>query len=140
MLGRTKESQMDKATTMMRDVVKYAHDVAQDQRLRADFRAALDHGSQANDRLKKDIRAGSIYTRLAADKKLRKNLRAMLDDLDHAGGRMRRGRRSHRIRNAVMVLAGAVGAALAFPRVRPWLEEQASDILGTGSAEPDPLT
>ena len=139
MLGRTKESQMDKATSMVRDVVKYTQQTAQDQRLRADLRAALDHGSKASDQLKKDIRAGSIYTRLAADKKLRKNLRAMLDDLDDAGSRMRRGR-SHRVRNALVVLTGAVAAALAFPRVRPWLEERASEIFGAGSAEPDPLT
>jgi signal transduction protein with GAF and PtsI domain len=139
MLNRTRETQMDKATNMMRDVLKYAQGVAQDERLRADFRAAVDHGSQASERLKKDIQGGSIYTRLAADKKLRKHLRAMLDDLDDAGSRMRRGR-SHRVRNASLVLAGAVAAALAFPRVRPWLEERASDIFGTGSAEPDPLT
>jgi len=125
MLGRTKESQMDRATNMMRDVVKYTQATAQDQRLRADLRAALNHGSKASDQLKKDIRAGSIYTRLAADKNLRKNLREMLDDLDDAGRRMRRGR-SHRIRNALVVLAGAVAAALAFPRVRPWIEERAS--------------
>ena len=139
MLGRTKESQMDKATNMMRNIAKHAEDVARDRRLRADFRSALDHGSKASDRLKKDIAAGSIYSRLASDKKLRKNLRSMLDDLDDAGSRMRRGT-SHRVRNALFVLAGAVAAALAFPRVRPWLEEQASDILGTGSAEPEPLT
>ena len=128
---------MDKTTTVMRDVVKYAQEVARDQRLRADVRAALDHGTTAGQRLRKDIDKGNIYTRLAADKKLRKNLRAMLDDLDHAGSRMRR-KRSHRIRNAVLVIAGAVGAALAFPRVRPWLEEQVSDVLGKGSAQPEP--
>jgi hypothetical protein len=139
MLSRSKESQMDKATSKVRDAVKYAQEVARDEQLRADFRAALDHGSKASDRLKKDIRAGSSYSRLVADKKLRKNLRAMLDDLDDAGSRMRRGR-SHRVRNALLVFAGAVGAALAFPRVRPWLEEQASDIFGSGRAEPDPLT
>ena len=139
MLNRTKETQMDKATNIMRDVVKYAQGVAQDQRLRGDLRAALDHGSEASDRLKKDIQAGSIYTRLAEDKKLRKNIRAMLEDLDDAGHRMRRGR-SHRIRNALLVVAGAVAAAVAFPRVRPWIEEQASDIFASKSAEPDPLT
>jgi hypothetical protein len=72
MLSRTRESQMDKATKMMRDVVKYGQEMAQDKRLRTDLRAALDHGSKASDRLKKDIRAGNIYTRLAADKKLRR--------------------------------------------------------------------
>ena len=135
MLGRTKESQMDKATNMLRDVVKYTQEVAQDERLRADVRGALDHGSKASDRLRKDIREGG-YTRLASDTKLRKNLRAMLDDLDNAGSRMRRGR-SHRVRNAMLVLAGAVAAALAFPRVRPWLEARSSDMFGSGSAEPD---
>ena len=139
MLSRNKDSQMNKAAKMMRDVVQYARETAQDEQLRADFRAALNHGSKASDRVKKDIRAGSISTRLAADKKLRKNLRAMLDDLDHAGGRIRRGR-SHRVRNALVVVAGAVAAALAFPRVRPWIEEQASDLFETGSAEPEALT
>lgn len=139
MLGRTKESQIDKATIMMRDVVKYAQGVAQDERLRSDFRAALDHGSKASDRLKKDIQEGSIYTRLAADKRLRKNLRAMLDDLDDAGRRMRRGR-SHRFRNALLVGAGVVAAALAFRGVRTWLEERAPDIFGTETVEPDSLT
>ena len=135
MLGRTKESQIEKTTNVMRDVVKYAHEVAQDQRLRADVRAAIDHCATASERLKKDIDKGNIYSRLAADKKLQKSLRGMLDDLDHAGSRLRR-RRTHRIRNAALVIAGAVGAALAFPRVRPWLEERASDLFGTKDAEP----
>ena len=125
MLSRTKETQTDKARNTMRDIVKYAQEVAQDERLRADFSAALDHGSKASVRLKKDIRQGGIYTRLA-HKKLRKNLRAMLDDLDDDGSGMRQGR-SHRIRTALLVLAGAVVAALAFPRVRSLIEGQASD-------------
>ena len=139
MLTRTRDTQIDKAKRTLRDVVEYAQEVARDERLRADVRAALAHGAKASDQLKKDLQAGGTYTTLAADKKLRKNLRAMLEDLDDAGSRMRRGR-SHRTRNALLVLTGAVAAALAFPRVRPWLEEQASDILGTGSAEPEPLT
>jgi hypothetical protein len=132
MLTRTKESQIDKARNTMRDVVKYAQDAARDERLRADLRAALDHGSKASDRFKKDIQEGGIYARLATDKRLRKNLRAMLDDLDDAGRRMRRGR-SHRARNALLVLVGAVAAALAFPRVRTWLDERGSDTVGTAS-------
>lgn len=139
MLTRTRDTQIDKAKRTMRDIVEYTQEVARDERLRADVRAALAHGSKASDQLKKEIQAGGTYSTLAANKKLRKNLRAMLDDLDDAGSRMRRGRR-HRLRNALLVLTGAVAAALAFPRVRPWLEAQASDILGTGSAEPEPLT
>ena len=131
MLTRTKESQMDKAKSTMGDLVKYAQEVARDERLRADMRAALEHGSTASQRFKKDVQAGGIYARLASDRKLRKNLRAMLDDLDDAAQRMRP-KRTHRVRNALLVIGGAIAAALAFPRVR--------DLFGTSTDEPEPLT
>jgi hypothetical protein len=123
MLTRTKESQVDKTKNTVRDFVKYAQEVARDERLRADMRAALDHGSTASQRFKKDVQAGGTYAKLAADKKLRKNLRAMLDDLDHAAQRVRP-ERTHRIRNALLVLGGAVAAALAFPRLRNFFGHQ----------------
>lgn len=129
---------MDKAKRTVRDVMKYAQEVAQDERLRSDVSAALAHGSKASDQLKKDIQAGGIYSRLAADRKLRKNLRAMLDDLDAASDRVRR-RKSHRIRNFVLMVAGVVAAALAFPKIRPWLTER-TESFGTGTSEPDPVT
>ncbi len=127
MLTRSKDSQMDKARRTMRDVVKYAQEVAQDERLRADVSAAVAHGSKASDRLKKDIDAGGIYTRLAADKKLRKNLRAMLDDLDAASDRVRPKKRSHHARNVVVMLAGAMVVAAALSKIRSWI--------GTGSPD-----
>ena len=138
MLNRTKTNQMDKAKNTLRDVVSYAQEVARDERLRADMRAALDHGTKASLRVKKDLELGGISTRLATDKKLRKHLRAMLDDLDDAGNRMRR--KSHRARNALLIAVGAVTAALAFPRVQPWLTERTSDLFGTGSNETEPVT
>ena len=135
MLTRSRDTQMDKAKRTMRDVVEYAQKVARDERLRADVSAALAHGSKASDQLKKDIQAGGTYSRLAADKKLRKNLRAMLDDLDAASNRVRR-KRSHRLRNVLLMLAGVVAAALAFPKIRPWVTEN----LGTRTTDPDPVT
>ena len=138
MLTRSRDTQIDKAKRTMRDVIEYAQEVAQDERLRSNVSAALAHGSQASDQLKKDIQAGGIYSRLASDKKLRKNLRAMLDDLDAASNRVRR-TKSHRIRNLVLLLAGAVAAALAFPKVRPWLTERTENF-ATGTTEPDPVT
>ena len=80
-----------------------------------------------------------MTTRLASDRKLRKNLRAMLDDLDDAGERMRR-KKTHRVRNFLVVLAGGVAAVLAFPKIRPWFTERTSDLLGKGSADPEPMT
>ena len=139
MVSLTQETQLEKAQRTMREAVSYAQQIINDERLRADMRAAVDHGAKVSGRVKKDIEAGGISRRLAADKKLRKNLRAMLDDLDDAAHRVRP-KRTHRARNAVLVLGGAVAAALAFPRVWPWLEKQASDILGTSTSEPEPMT
>jgi len=138
MLTRSKDSQMSKATRTFRDVVEYAQEVVRDERLRADVGAALAHGSKATDQLKKDIQAGGIYSKLAADKKLRKNLRAMLDDLDAASTRVRR-KKSHRIRNVVLMLSGLVAAALAVPKIRPWLAQR-RETFGTESTQPDLVT
>jgi hypothetical protein len=130
-LTRSKDSQMGKARRTMREVVRYAEEVARDERLRADVSAALAHGSKAGDQIKKDIQAGGIYSRLAEDRKLRRNLRAMLDDLDSASDRVRR-KKSHRLRNFALMLGGAVAAAATLVKIRSWI--------GTDHAEPEPVT
>ena len=107
----TRKTQIDKAKQALRDAVAYADEVVRDERLRADIRAAVGHGTKASDRLKKEIDAGGISARLMSDAKLRKNLRAMLDDLDSAGQRMRR-KKGHRARSDLFVIAGA-GAVVA---------------------------
>jgi hypothetical protein len=135
-LTRSKDTQMDKARRTLQDVFSFAQEVAGDEQLRSNVSAALARGSKATDQVKKDIHAGG-YSRLAADKKLQKNLRAMLDDLDAASNRVRR--TSHRLRNFVLVLAGIGAAAVAFPRIRPWLTKRTED-LGTSSTDPDAMT
>ena len=96
------------------------------------------HTAQGTDQLKKDIQAGGgIYSRLAADKKLRKNLRAMLDDLDTASNRVRR--KSHRLRNFVLMLAGIAAGAVAVPKIRARLTERTEDF-GPDTTESDPVT
>ena len=107
----TRKTQIDKAKQALRDAVAYADEVVRDERLRADIRAAVGHGTKASDRLKKEIDAGGISARLTSDTKLRKELRAMLDDLDSAGQRMQR-KKGHRARSVLLVIAGA-GAVVA---------------------------
>ena len=139
MFGITKESHTEKAKRTTQDVVSYLQEIIRDERLRADMRAAIDHGAEASNRVKKAIEADGMTTRLASDRKLRKNLRAMLDDLDDAGERMRR-KKTHRVRNFLVVLAGGVAALLALPKIRLWFNERTSDVLGQGSADPEPMT
>ena len=124
MVTLTRDSQMDKARDTLRDVVSYADEVIRDERLRADIRAAVGHGSKAGARVKDDVNAGGgITTRLASDKKLRRDLRRMLDDLDSASERIRR-RKSHRARNVLLIVASAGAALAVIPSVRQWLARQ----------------
>jgi hypothetical protein len=114
---------MTKTKKAVSDVARYAQEVAKDERLRADLSSAIGHGSRASDRLRKDIEAGgAIYARLAADTKLRKSLRAMLDDLDTASKRVQR-KSSHRLRKIMLVLGGAIAAAVAVPKLRSWVRD-----------------
>jgi signal transduction protein with GAF and PtsI domain len=139
MLGITKESRTEKAKRTTQDVVSYLREIVRDERLRADVRAALDHGADASKRVKKAIESEGMTTRIAADRKLRKDLQAMIDDLDGAGDRLRR-KKTHRVRNALVIFAGGVAALVAFPKIRPWLTDQKSDLLGKGKADPEPMT
>jgi len=134
MLGVKKQGQMDKMRAAVRDAVAYVDEVAGDERLRADMRAAMGHGVEARDRIRKDVASGSIATRLANDRKLRKKIRAMLDDLDSASDRVRR-RNRHRLRNGLLIL-GSVGAvAVAIPNLRRWVDGRApgDEAVGAGT-------
>jgi hypothetical protein len=123
MLSLTRKTQIDKAKQALRDAVAYADEVVRDERLRADIRAAVGHGTKASDRLKEEIEAGGISARLTSDTKLRKNLRAMLDDLDSAGQRMRR-KKGHRVRSVLQVIAGAGAVVAAISGLRHVLTQR----------------
>jgi hypothetical protein len=133
----TRETQMDKARKTLRELVSYADVIVRDERLRADIRAAAGHGAKASERVKKDVDAAGITSRLAADKRLRRNLRAMLDDLDNASDRVRR-KKSHRARSVLLVLLGAAAALAAVPKVRLWLSGRLPEATG-GAAQAVPL-
>jgi hypothetical protein len=117
---KLRSDQMERATGALRDAVTYADEIIRDERLRADILAAIGHGSEAGDRIRKDIDDAGIAKRLAADEKLRKKLRQTLDDLDNVGERLRRKQR-HRIRNVALIIAGAGAVAAIAPSARRWL-------------------
>ena len=126
MLNLARQSQTDKVKEILREIISYADEVVRDERLRGDIQAAVGHGSKASDRVKRDIDAGGITTRLAADKKLRRNLRALLDDLDSASERMRR-KKGHRVRNALLIVASSGAVLAAVPNARRWLASRRSE-------------
>jgi hypothetical protein len=122
----TRQSPMDKRKEIVRGVISYVDEVIRDERLRADIAAAVGHGTKAGDRVKSDIDAGGITTRLAADRKLRNNVRALLDDLDSASERMRR-KKSHRTRNILLIVVSASAVLAAVPSLRRWLAPRRSE-------------
>src|SRR5262245_20579673 len=133
MLTRTRQSQMDKARETLRDVVSYADEVIRDERLRADIASAIGHGAAAGNRVKEDVDAGGIATRLASDKKLRRKLRATLDDLDSAGERLRPKRR-HRLRKVMFVAVAAGVIAVIVPSLRRSLAHRTQEPSGDSLA------
>lgn len=122
MLGLTRQSRMEKAKDALREAVSYTDGLMRDERLRSHVRSAVDHGAVATERVRADIGAGNITSRLAADKKLRKNLRALIDDIDRANDRLRR-KRTHRVRNALVIVAGTGVAVAVVPNARRWVAE-----------------
>ena len=125
MLKLRRRNQLDKAKASLREVVSYADSVMRDEALRADLLAAVGHGAQMGDRVRKDVDADGIKKRLAKDRKLRKELRAAIDDLDSAGDRLRR-RHDHRRRNVILIVAGAGAVAAMVPAARHWLVDGAT--------------
>jgi hypothetical protein len=125
MLKLRRRNQLDKAKASLREVVSYADSVIRDEALRADLLAAVGHGAQMGDRVRKDVDADGITKRLAKDRKLRKELRAVIDDLDSAGDRLRQ-RHDHRRRNVILIVAGAGAVAAMVPAARHWLVDGAT--------------
>jgi hypothetical protein len=122
MIGWARQSRMEKVRDALAEAVAYADDLVQDKRLRSQVRSAVDHGALVTKRLRHEIGAGNIGS-LAADKKLRKDLHALLDHLERASDRVRR-KQSHRIRNALLIVAGTGAAVAVAPNARRWVADR----------------
>src|SRR5919201_5106977 len=94
--------------------------LAQDRKFRKQVLAAIGHGAIARRRAASRIGFVAAVSPLSADEKLRRELRQMTENLQRAVLRVEK-KRSHKIRNSLIV-AGAGGAvAVALPPSRRWL-------------------
>jgi hypothetical protein len=133
MLGLTTKSRTEKVKDALTDAISYTDELVRDKRLRSNLRSAAAHGAKARDRFRTNIRDGLSTSRLANDRKLRQHVRALLDDLESAGDRVRR-KRSHRVRNAFLIVAGTGAAIVAVPNARRRISSR------NGSAHADAVT
>lgn len=119
MFGLNRERRADKVSEALKMAASRADDALRDSKLHRDIRSAADHSSIVAARVQKDLGSVALVTRLMEDKKLRKHLKALIEDLDSAGARIRK-KRSHRLRNALLI-AGVGSLVVAVPDVRRWV-------------------
>jgi uncharacterized membrane protein len=98
--------------------------LAQDEKFRKQVVRALTHAVAARDRAASRVGMRAAAGRLATDEELRHELSELNDNLRAAWARLQR-KRSHRLRNTLLVLAGSGAvAAVAVPQVRRRLAQR----------------
>src|SRR3954469_14813933 len=109
MFGRSKtQAAKDHAATSK----DFALALSRDKKFRKQLISAIGHGAKAKRRAAKRVGFLAAATRLASDQQLRNELQTMAKDLQSAWGRVEKQHRSHKLRNAVLLLGGG-GAAVA---------------------------
>jgi hypothetical protein len=95
----------------------FATALAKDRIFRKELLSAVSHGAIARRRAVRRIGFVAAVARLSADPKLRKELRKMTRNLENAWGRVEK-KRSHKVRNSLLVAAGVGGVAAAAMKAR----------------------
>jgi uncharacterized membrane protein len=94
-----------------------ARSLAKDKKFRKQLLSAISHGTIAKRRASKRIGFVAAVTRLGADEKLKNELRKMTKSLENAWGRVEK-KRSHKLRNSLLIVGGVGGAAVAAMKAR----------------------
>jgi len=95
----------------------FATALAKDRKFRKELLSAISHGTIARRRAARRIGLVAAVTRLGADPKLKREIRKMTRNLENAWGRIER-KRSHNLRNSLLVAVGVGGAAAAAMKTR----------------------
>ena len=99
----------------------FARDLAKDKKFRKELISAIGHGTRAQRRASRKVGFFAVATRLSSDPKLRREVKKMTASLDKAWSRVEK-KRSHKLRNTLLVLGGiggAIAAALPFRKKLP---------------------
>jgi uncharacterized membrane protein len=111
---RTKSQALKESAASATD---FATALAKDRKFRKELLSAIGHGTIARRRAARRNGFVAAVTRLGADPKLKRELRKMTRNLENAWGRIER-KRSHNLRNSLLVAAGVGGAAAAALKAR----------------------
>ena len=108
-----KDAVKDRAATSK----DFALALSRDKKFRKQLLSALGHSAKAKKRAAKRIGFTAAAARLAGDKQLRRELQTMVKDLQNAWGRAEK-KRSHKLRNTLLVLGGSAAAAAGALKLR----------------------
>jgi uncharacterized membrane protein len=116
MFGRTKTQAVKDRAATSKD---FALALSRDRKFRKQLISAIGHGTKAKRRASKRIGFLAAATRIANDKQLRRELETMTKNLEQAWSRVqRKQKRSHKLRNTMLVLGGGAAAAGAALKLR----------------------
>lgn len=135
MLKRTKTDALKDNASSAAD---FAAALAKDKKFRKELVSAVSHGTIARRRAARKIGFLAAATRIASDPKLKREVDKMVKSLDQVWSRVEK-KRSHKVRNTLLVLAGAgaAGAAATVPQVRRFVKGKvATTGLPTGGSTP----
>jgi uncharacterized membrane protein len=104
--------------------------LSRDKKFRKQLASAIGHGVRARRRAASRVGMSAAAVRLSRDKQLRRELETMRKDLQDAWRRVER-KRSHKLRNTLIVLGGSAAAAGAYA-FRGRLRTGASSNAGNG--------
>jgi uncharacterized membrane protein len=108
---------------------EFAAALAKDKKFRKELLSAISHGTVAQRRAARKVGFYAAMLRLKQDPKLRRELNRMVTSLDRAFSRVEK-KRSHKLRNTLLVVGGVGGAAAVAAKTR--VHEKLP--LGTGVA------
>jgi uncharacterized membrane protein len=114
MFRRTKTQVVKDRAASSKD---FALALSRDRKFRKQLLSAMSHGAKAKRRASKRVGFVAATTRLATDKQLRSELEKMTKNLQQAWGRAEK-KRSHKLRNTMLVLGGGAAAAGAAYKLR----------------------
>ena len=130
MLGSTKTKAVKDSAV---SAAELASSLAKDKKFRKQLLSAIGHGTIAKRRAAKRIGFVAAVTRLGADPKLKSELRKMTRHLENAWGRVEK-KRSHKLRNSLLVVGGVGGAAVAAMKARKGELPNVGGIVGSSTS------
>jgi uncharacterized membrane protein len=123
---RTKTNVLKENAT---SAAEFATALAKDKKFRRELAAAVTHGTIARRRAARKIGLLATVSRITGDPKLRRELDKVVKSLDKAWSRVER-KRSHKLRNTLIV-GGVAGAAAAAVPLKRWLSNSDGGFSGT---------